>query len=425
MSRRIAFVAVFVSLATSAASRAADWPAFRGTNRDGISPEKSAPTTWGPDKNIKWKAPLPAGGNSSPIVWGGRVFLTCAEDDKGARRSLYCFDRADGKQRWVRTVPYDKPDPTHGQNPYAASTPVTDGERVVVWHGSAGVFCYDMEGKELWNHDIGEVRHIWGYASSPVLHGKLVILNVGPGERSFVLALDKHTGEKMWHSAAIEGAEDKSPRTGNWLGSWSTPVVTKAGGFDVILVPAPARVLGYDARTGRAIFSCQGTGPLAYSDVMIASEGDDAMLVFMSGYSGPSIGFKLANLDGVVGDFPPPVWRHDDKPPQRVGTGVVIGRHIYMPSEPAIQCIEVDTGKVVWQQRFGGQTFWASVTAVGKRCYVTSQQGVTYVFDADPAKYVPVAQNDLGETCNSTIAVSNGEIFHRTYDHLYCIGGEK
>lgn len=418
MSRRIAFFAVLVSLSAGGATRAADWPAFRGPNRDGISPEKSAPTTWGPDKNIKWKVPLPVGGNSSPIVWGGRVFLTCAEDDKGARRSLYCFDRADGKQRWVKTVPYDKPDPTHGQNPYAASTPVTDGERVIAWHGSAGVFCYDMDGKELWKYDVGEVRHIWGYASSPVIHGDTVIMNIGPGKRSFVLALDKKTGDLRWNGIPVDGAEDKHPRTGNWLGSWSTPVVAKVGDRELVLVPAPGHVRAYDLAGGRIEWECEGTGPLAYTDVMIAGGGKDAVAVYMSGYAGPSLAFKLD--DDARGPVKP-VWRHDDKPPQRVGTGVVIGRHIYMPSEPAIQCIEVDTGKVVWQQRFGGHTFWASVTAVGKRCYVTSQQGVTYVFDADPAKYVPVAQNDLGQTCNSTIAVSNGEIFHRTYDHLYCI----
>jgi outer membrane protein assembly factor BamB len=415
MSRRVAFLAVALSISLSVTAGAADWPAFRGQNGNGLSPEKAAPTTWGPEQNIKWKVPLPAGGNSSPIVAGGRVFLTCAEDAKGTRRSLYCFDRADGKRLWAKTV---LPDPTHEQNPYAGSTPVSDGERVVVWHGSAGVFCYDMDGKELWTYDVGVVRHIWGYASSPIIHGDLVILNVGPGERSIVIALDKKTGELEWRGAPIHGAEDKSPLTGNWLGSWSTPVVAQGHEREVVLVPAPDHVRAYDVASGRVMSSWKGTGPLAYTDVMVAGEGKDAVAVYMSGYGGPSIAFKPGGKGGYLAE---PTWRHDDKPPQRVGTGVVIGRHIYMPSEPAIQCIEVDTGKVVWQQRFPGQTFWASVTAVGNRCYVTSQQGVTYVFDADPAKYVPVAQNDLGETSNSTIAVSDGQIFHRTYEHLYCI----
>ena len=257
-----------------------------------------------------------------------------------------------------------------------------------------------------------------------MFHGDLVILNVGPGERSFVLALDKQTGEVAWRGASVRGAEDKHPATKNWLGSWSTPTVAEVDGKPMVLVPVPDEVRGYNPQNGRVELLCRGTGPLAYTDLMIAGEGPDAIAVYMSGYAGPSLAFKLSTAGQAVGGIAgnvAPVWRHDDKPPQRVGTGVVIGRHVYMPSEPALQCIEVDTGKVAWQQRFPGQTFWASVTAVGNRCYVTSQQGVTYVFDADPAKYAPVAQNDLGETSNSTIAVSNGEIFHRTYDHLYCI----
>lgn len=419
MLRTMLLLSLGILLSAAPVARAADWPAFRGPNRDGISPEKSAPTTWGPEKNIKWKVALPRGGNSSPIVSGERVFLTCAEDAQGKRRSLYCFNRADGKQRWVKTVSYDKPDPTHGQNPYAASTPVTDGERVVVWHGSAGVFCYDMNGEQLWAQDVGVIRHIWGYAASPVFHDNKVILNCGPGARTFVLALDKNTGGVLWQTDEPGGAEDKSPRTGNWLGSWSTPTVTKVDDKELILVPVPFRVNGYDPADGKIVWTCGGTGPLAYTDLMIAGRGKNAIGVYMSGYGGASMAFRLIGSGDVTETAR--LWRHDDRPPQRVGTGVVIGRHIYMPSEPAIQCIEVDSGKVVWQQRFPGQTFWASITAVGNRCYVTSQQGVTYVFDADPAEYKPVAQNDLGETSNSSIAVSDGEIFHRTYDHLYCI----
>ena len=415
-------LAILAILACAAATRAGDWPLFRGPDRNGVSPEAEAPTKWGPEQSIKWKVALPGPGNSSPVVLGERVFLTAAENAQGTRRSLYCFDRADGKQRWVKSVSYDKPDPTHEQNPYAGSTPATDGERVVVWHGSAGVHCYDLDGEPLWSRDVGEIKHIWGYAGSPVFHGDAVILNCGPGDRTFVLALNKRTGEVLWQTDEPGGAFDKSPQTGNWLGSWSTPTVTKIDGKDVILVPMPGRVNGYDPASGKIVWTCRGTGPLAYTDVMIAGEGADKVGVYMAGYAGAYMAFKLTGSGDVTDTAR--LWRHDDKPPQRVGTGVVVGRHIYLPSEPAIQCIEVDTGKVVWQQRFPGQTFWASVTKVGDQLYVTSQRGVTYVFAANPEKYTPIAENDLGEGSNSTIAVSNGELFHRTQEHLYCIAGE-
>ena len=165
------------------------WPAFRGPRGDGISPAKNVPVTWGPEQNVRWRAELPAPGNSSPVVTGDCVLVTCAEDE-GRKRSLYCFDRELGTQRWVRTVEFDKVMPTHKTNPYCSSTPLVAGNRVVVWHGSAGVFCYDLDGKELWSRDLGEFRHMWGYGSSPIFYKDRIILNCGPGKRVFLTALE-------------------------------------------------------------------------------------------------------------------------------------------------------------------------------------------------------------------------------------------
>jgi outer membrane protein assembly factor BamB len=174
---RGAWVGVLTVMAASAI--AGDWPAFRGPSGNGVAQEDKAPLRWGPGKNVRWKAPLPGPGNSSPIVLRGSVFVTCAEDE-GKKRNLYCFDRRTGEKRWVRTVEFPTVELTHRSNPYCASTPVADGSRVIVWHGSAGVFCYDFEGREVWKKDLGEMRHEWGYASSPILHRGKVILNFGP-----------------------------------------------------------------------------------------------------------------------------------------------------------------------------------------------------------------------------------------------------
>ena len=182
---------------TAAAAAAGDWPAFRGPNGNGLSDEKHAPLDWSADRNVKWKAPLPGPGNGSPIVSGERVFVTCAEED-GKKRGLYCFNRADGSRRWARIVDFGKVMPTHKTNPYCATTPVTDGKHVVAWHGSAGLFCYDMEGKELWRRELGEFRHEWGYAASPIIYHDRVIQNCGPGDHAFVAAFDLKTGRELW-----------------------------------------------------------------------------------------------------------------------------------------------------------------------------------------------------------------------------------
>ena len=136
----VAWTGVLCVVATAA--MAGDWPAFRGPNGNGVAEEDRAPLHWGPGKNVRWKATLPGPGNSSPIVSHGRVFKTCAED-AGKKRNLYCFDRRTGKELWARTVAFPVVEPMHKSNPYCASTPAADGARVVVWHGSAGVFCVD------------------------------------------------------------------------------------------------------------------------------------------------------------------------------------------------------------------------------------------------------------------------------------------
>jgi outer membrane protein assembly factor BamB len=401
-------------------SRAADWPQFHGADRSGISKDANAPIEWSAERNVKWKVALPSGGNSSPIVSGDHVFLNCAEDAKGTRRSLYCFNRADGKQLWVKTVAWEKADPHHDANPYCASTPAADGKHVVVWHGSAGLYCYDYGGNELWHRDLGTIRHIWGYAGSPVIHGDRVFLNCGPGARQFVTAVDLNDGKPLWQTDEPGGAEDKSPETKSWIGSWTTPVVAKLDGRDQVLVAMPRRVNAYDPQTGKIIWSVSGSGDLAYADVMVSAEL--GIGVAMGGYGGRAMGFKLDGSGDVTASNR--LWQNDDKPPQRIGTGVFVSKHLFIVQEPGFACIDPMTGSYVWQHREPGQTFWGSLVKSGDRLYATSQRGVTYVFAADPAGFKLLAKNDQSERSNSTPAIADGQIFLRTYGHLYCVEGK-
>ena len=366
---------------------------------------------------MKWKIALPSGGNSSPIVFGNRIFLSCAEDDRGTRRSLYCFNRQDGAKLWVKTVTFGRADPHHAANPYCASTPVCDGEHVIVWHGSAGLHCYDMDGNELWQCDLGTIRHIWGYASSPVIHDGKVIVNGGPGARSFVAAVDLRTGDKLWQTDEPGGAEDRSPETKSWLGSWSTPVIARIDEMPQILVTMPKHVNAYDPKSGKIIWTCAGTGDLAYADPMLNTQLN--VVVAMGGYGGSAIGFKPGGSGDVTEKNR--LWQNTDKPPQRIGTGVMVGKHLFLVQEPGFLCVDPMTGKTLWEHREPGQIFWASLVAAGERLYVTSQKGTTFVFTADPAGYKLLAKNEVGEKSNSTLAISERQIFLRTYDHLFCI----
>ena len=416
--RSVMICVAAVMLGEAAAIHAADWPAFRGPKGDGVSSESDVPLHWGPEQNIKWKAPLPAPGNSSPIVSKGKVFLTCATD-AGKNRGLYCYDRRNGELLWSQIVPYEQPDPTHGTNPYCGSSPAADGARVVVWHGSAGLYCYDYDGKKLWQRDLGEFKHIWGYGSSPVFLGEKIILNCGPGVRTFVTAINAADGQTIWQTDEPGGASGEKGNT-EWIGSWSTPVLAKVNGRDQILVSLPFHVNAYDPDDGKVLWTCEGLDKLAYTSPVVG----DGMAVAMGGYHGPALGFKLGGSGNVTDTSR--LWHITAKNPQRIGTGVIVGRHLYMANEQHIaQCIDVTTGKDLWQTRMPEGVIWSSLVLAGDRLYVTNQIGTTIVFRASSEKFELLAENKLGESSNSTVAISDGQIFLRTFKHLYCIGMDR
>ena len=399
-------------------SNAADWPQFRGPNGNGISDEESAPVNWSRDQNVKWRTALPGPGNSSPIVSNGRVFVTCSENE-GRKRSLYALDRKTGEEVWVRTVEFDEAMPTHKTNPHGASTPVANGEVVVVWHGSAGLYCYDFSGKELWKRDLGEFRHMWGYAASPVIFGGKVIMNCGPGKRVFVTAIDLESGKTLWETdEPISGDGQRNERK-QYVGSWSTPVITKIDGKDQIVCSLNTRVNGYDPETGELLWFCQGLkgkkGELAYSSPHICGD----ICVAIGGFGGPSIGFKLGGKGDVTEMR---LWRKEPNP-QSIGSGVYVGEHLYIPdaAQGTTRCIDPKTGKNLWRERMTGPNHWGSIVIAAGRAYVTNQQGETIVFAPKPDGFEKLASNRLGEPSNSTPAISDGEIFLRTFRGVYCI----
>jgi outer membrane protein assembly factor BamB len=189
--------AVSFTICAAFPSMAANWPGWRGPEGNGVSTDKNLPLDWSATENVRWHINLPGPGNSSPIVWGDRVFVTQAIKDEN-RRTVMCFDRTTGKSLWQSGVTYTEREPTQQNNPYCAATPVTDGERVIASFGSAGLYCYDFAGKELWHRELGKMSHMFGNASSPILYGDLCIFNFGPDEKARLVALNKKTGEIAW-----------------------------------------------------------------------------------------------------------------------------------------------------------------------------------------------------------------------------------
>ena len=165
-------IAGLLIISSVCSAPAANWPGWRGSDGTGISSEKNLPLTWSPTNNVKWRIDLPERGNSSPIVWGDRVFVAQAVGGEN-RRTLICLDHASGKVLWQSGVTYTDREQTQRDNPYCSATPVADGERVIASFGSAGLYCYDFAGKEVWHREFGKMSHMFGNGSSPVLAGDL------------------------------------------------------------------------------------------------------------------------------------------------------------------------------------------------------------------------------------------------------------
>lgn len=392
--------------------QAEDWTAWRGVRGTGESGDQGFPLSWSNMENVKWKVRLPGPGNSTPIVVGQRVFLSCASQE-GHRRSLLCLDRDNGRLLWEQNVTYEGDEPTHEMNPYCSSSPVADAQRVVVWHGSAGLFGYDHDGTPLWQKDLGRFDHIWGNGSSPVIFQDLVIVNCGPGLRSFLLAVDKRTGQERWQRE-LPGMS--STKLDDYVGSWSTPVVATYGGQEQLLISLPSRLFALDPLNGNEIWSCEGLGKLVYTSPLVSDEA----VVAMSGYQGPAMAVKPGGKGDVTATHR--LWIQDEKPPQRVGSGIIVKQLVYVLNEPGIAwCMDLLSGQILWKHRLSDTSSWSSLCLADGRIYASDMNGTTYVLDPAEDECNVLAKNVLGERMRASLAFSQGQIFARTYQHLYCI----
>ena len=195
-----------LGLALAAGVHAGNWPSWRGDLAgSGLAKGETVPLKWDTKQNVRWRVPLPDRGNSSPIVWGDKVFITQATDaDK--RRTVMCFDKRTGELLWRSGVTHAKKETTHKTNPYCSGSPATDGRIVVANFASAGVAAYDLDGQQLWHRDLGPQEHEWGSSTSPVLFGDVCILYHGPGPHSMLYALDKLSGRTVWKPETVNSS---------------------------------------------------------------------------------------------------------------------------------------------------------------------------------------------------------------------------
>ncbi len=419
-------LSILLLLLTCMAARGADWPSWRGPLGNSISPETQAPTQWDNTKNIRWRIELPDLGNSSPIVLGNRVFITQAIEAEGIRQVM-CFDRSNGKLLWKKGTVHKEKEKRHETNTHCATSPVTDGERLIAHFASAGVFCYDLEGKELWNVDLGKQDHTWGSGSSPVIEGNLVLIYHGPGTPSVLHALDKTSGKKVW-SVELPEVQPKerfdgfAGKSDGMMGSFATPIVVKTATRQEIILPVSNQVRAFDLKTGKALWYCEKMNPLVYSSPTFAEDS----IVSMGGFFGSTSAVKPGGSGNMTEQQ---LWYEQRSKKHRIGSPVIHRGRIFIGNTDGhAECLDLATGNRIWLERLAGKgadgETWSSMVLVGDKLYIVNRSGDTFVLKAGPAFEV-IAINSVGEKSNSTIAVSRGELFLRTQKALWCISETK
>ena len=403
-----------ILLTVTSRSSAEDWTRFRGPNGQGISEEKNLPLEWSEDSNIVWKTPISGTGWSSPIVHGDHIFMTSAEDE-GASCRVICVNRSSGKIQWNTEVHRQEPGAKRRQNSYATPTPVTDGRQVYAVFYDGTVVAVDFSGKPVWKNQEVSFYSLHGLGASPVLADGMVIMAFDGSSRE-----DQATGwKKPWQNAVVLALDTKDGSV-RWKGKRGesrvghvTPILVSDG---TQLVSAGGdKVQGFDVKTGERIWSIYSQGEGVTPSPVVG----DGLLFTSSGFEAPTLrAIKLGGKGNVTESH---IAWEQTKGVSALASLLYIKPYVYTITRSNIlHCLDAGTGEIVWMQRLTGVHSASPVYADG-RIYVLSEDGVTVVLSPGN-KYEEIASNQLDGNFLASMAVSRGQFFIRSADHLYCIG---
>jgi outer membrane protein assembly factor BamB len=390
----------------------ANWPRFRGPNGTGVASDKDVPVQW-TAQDVLWKAPLPGGGHSSPIVWGNRVFVEAAT---ASERMLACLDADKGKVVWTKKVP-GKRGKTHTRSSLASSTPCTDGERVyaIFWDGSAlALHAYDFAGREVWHKDLGRFKSQHGPGLSPVVHDGKVFVNNDQDGSAVLLAFDARTGKEAWQG-----------RRPAYRACYSTPFLYEPpGGDPQLIVTSTTRLSGYDPKTGDEIWHFTWSHPGMPLRTVGSAIAADGLLIVAAGDGSGDRGMIAVKLGGK-GDVSRTnlVWeKNKARATPYVPTNLARNGHLYTINDDGwAVCYETKTGKEAWRAKLPGPVSGSPILVDGK-VFAVTERGEVAVYDAKPTGFKLLARNSFGELSYSTPAVADGKLYIRGSKHLFCIG---
>jgi len=415
-----------------------NWHHWRGPDANGVSTTAKPPVQWSPTNNIQWKMPVEGNGSSTPIIWGNKLFILTAintgEVDPGLPKPedqpkrmfgithpnssyefiVLCLDRHTGKVLWRQTatklIPHEG---AHRDNNFASASPTTDGERLYCWFGSAGLFCYDLDGNKLWERNLGKIKMgaSLGEGCSPVVHnGKIVIVR-DHSRQSSIEVLNAKNGKLLW---MVERHEKNA---------WATPAIVSHSGKTQVITTASGKVRSYDLNSGKVIWKCAGLTGNAIPCPVI----EDDTVYCMTGYKGYSLMAIPLNAKGDITGSNKILWT------KRRGTPYVPSPILYdgllyftQSNQALLSCVNTKSGKTyIDRTRLKGLTnIYASPVGADGRIYLNDRSGVTLVLKRSRELNV-IAKNELGEQIVSSSALAGNQLLIRGRRFLYCISEKK
>ena len=427
------FTVVTAGALGQAVNPLAQWGQWRGPLATGAAPKADPPVEWSETKNIRWKTKLPGLGHSSPVVWGSLVFVTTAEmtgakkpftgvTPDGAHNNMnplfdhqfavMAIDRQTGAVVWRRTVATRQPhESTHESATWASNSPVTDGEHVLSFFGSNGLYCLDTGGRLLWSRDLGDmqVKHGHGEGASPLLHDETVVVNWDHEGASVIVALAKRTGEELWRQPRDE------------VTSWATPIVVTHDGQAQVVVSGTRRVRGYDLKTGAVIWEAGGLP----GNIVASPVGADGMVFAAGSYEKQTLlAIRLTGAKGELTGTQQIAWQKNRSTPYVPSPLLYDGWLYYLRHyQGVLSRVNAKTGDEPSGPFRLGSVFniYSSPVAAAGRIYVTDRNGKTLVMSND-AEPKALTLNKLDDRFSASAALVGDAIFLRGEKFLYCIG---
>lgn len=417
--------------------RATNWHQWRGPDATGVAPEANPPIEWNEHRHVKWKAEIVGLGKSSPIVWDNKVFLTTAINtgkivEEAAKPEsqperpfgikfpntlfkfvVICLDRNSGKVLWEKTAVEALPhEGHHGDNSHASASPTTDGRQLYVSFGSRGIYCYDLDGNELWKRSLGNVstRLSFGEACSPVVYGNTVVLNRDNETDSELLAFDAKSGEIRWRAKREE------------VSAWATPLITESNGRVQVITNASRKVRSYDLGTGEVIWECGGqVANVTPSPLRIGNH-----VICMSGYKGSVAQALPLDAIGDISGTEKILWTYRENTPY-VPSPLLYGEQLYFNklNNGILTGLDAKTGKpFLLQTRLPGiSNIYASPVGAADRLYFVGRDGTTLVLKRSQSLEI-LATNKIDDLMDASPAVTGQQLFLRGQQHLYCLEGQ-